>query len=321
MEEADEVQEANLDVMSKRELIETEFFEKILSKPPINQEILKIVNMQDVFVLLKENGILKRRIIELIKLLKHVRNGMKSLKQRYQSIKMKMDKQSKPRHYKAVKGDLVDELFADYINRLNCPVPITRLGNNQYTFGTRKIYAKVVNGKLVIRVGGGYMDIEEFMRYYGEQELTRLQKLEGLTGDDEVINILDDNQMLMKTEADEHHMSRLEQNVSGRKSMDLGDINSIKQRLREQSAHKARPPSPFLDKAKARFAEENKEKREDGRTQVVGLGEVRHALKQNIVEIKTFHENVQVGHSVVDQTQGRIKTAKKVDPKALQVEK
>ena len=66
-----------------------------------------------------------------------------------------------------MKGDIVDELFADYINRLNCPVPINRLGNNQYTFGTRKIYAKVINGQLVIRVGGGYMGIEEFMMYYG----------------------------------------------------------------------------------------------------------------------------------------------------------
>lgn len=88
---------------------------------------------------------------------------------------MKIEKQNKPKkYYKAIKGDLVDELFAEYINKLNCPVPITRIGNNQYTFGTRKIYAKVINGKLVIRVGGGYMGIEEFMMYYGEQELTRI---------------------------------------------------------------------------------------------------------------------------------------------------
>jgi hypothetical protein len=53
------------------------------------------------------------------------------------------------------------------MNRLNCPVPIHRLGNNQYMFGTRKIFAKIINGKLVIRVGGGYMGIEEFMMYYG----------------------------------------------------------------------------------------------------------------------------------------------------------
>jgi len=34
-------------------------------------------------------------------------------------------------------------------------------------FGSKKIYAKIINGKLVIRVGGGYMSIDEFMFYYG----------------------------------------------------------------------------------------------------------------------------------------------------------
>lgn len=63
---------------------------------------------------------------------------------------------------------MVDELFADYINKLNCPVPIKRLGNNQYSFGKKKIFAKIINGKLVIRVGGGFMGIEEFMMYYGQ---------------------------------------------------------------------------------------------------------------------------------------------------------
>jgi hypothetical protein len=44
---------------------------------------------------------------------------------------MRIEKHNKPnKYYRAIKGDLVDELFADYINRLNCPVPITRLGNN-----------------------------------------------------------------------------------------------------------------------------------------------------------------------------------------------
>ena len=108
-------------------------------------------------------------------MLKEVRRKMKDGKARYQLIRNKLEKDGKGRKiYKAVKGDIVDELFAEYINRLNCPVPIARLGGNYYTFGTKKIYAKVINGKLVIRVGGGYMDIEEFMMYYGDQELTKL---------------------------------------------------------------------------------------------------------------------------------------------------
>lgn len=52
--------------------------------------------------------------------------------------------------YKAAKGDLVDEMLARYINIANCPVPIKRLGGGFYLFGLKKIYAKIMNGKLVI---------------------------------------------------------------------------------------------------------------------------------------------------------------------------
>ena len=81
------------------------------------------------------------------------------------------------KNYRAVKGDLVDEMLAQYINLANCPVPIKRLGGGFYLFGLKKIYAKIMNGKLVIRVGGGYMIIEEFIANYAQQELQKLNKL------------------------------------------------------------------------------------------------------------------------------------------------
>lgn len=79
--------------------------------------------------------------------------------------------------YKAQKGDMVDELLAQFINMANCPVPIKRLGGGFYLFGLKKIFAKIMNGKLVIRVGGGYMIIEEFIQNYADQELLKLEKL------------------------------------------------------------------------------------------------------------------------------------------------
>ena len=41
-------------------------------------------------------------------------------------------------------------------------------------FGSKKIFAKIINGNLLIRVGGGYMSIDEFMFYYGAQELNKM---------------------------------------------------------------------------------------------------------------------------------------------------
>ena len=43
-------------------------------------------------------------------------------------------------------------------------------------FGTKKIYAKIINNKLVVRVGGGFMGIDEFINTYGENELLKLKR-------------------------------------------------------------------------------------------------------------------------------------------------
>lgn len=73
------------------------------------------------------------------------------------------------------RGNTVDELLAEYLDNNTCQVPIKRLGNGYYLFGTRKIYAKVLNGNLVVRVGGGYSPIEEFIRDYGQSELDKIE--------------------------------------------------------------------------------------------------------------------------------------------------
>jgi hypothetical protein len=47
--------------------------------------------------------------------------------------------------YKPVKGDLVDEIMATYINAMTNPLPVKRLGDGYYLFGTKKIYARLMN--------------------------------------------------------------------------------------------------------------------------------------------------------------------------------
>jgi len=79
--------------------------------------------------------------------------------------------------YKAVQGDEVDELLAKYINEMEIQLPIRRLEFGYYLFGTKKIYAKVMNGKLVVRVGGGYMSFTEFIETYGYQEQNKIAEL------------------------------------------------------------------------------------------------------------------------------------------------
>lgn len=45
-----------------------------------------------------------------------------------------------------------------------------RHGDGQYTYGSKKIFAKIMSEKLVIRVAGGYMLVDEFLKNYADAE-------------------------------------------------------------------------------------------------------------------------------------------------------
>ena len=80
--------------------------------------------------------------------------------------------------YIPIKGDKVDELMAIYVNNFDLDVPIQRLGDGNYMFGSRKIFAKIMNDKLVIRVGGGFMLVDEFLNTFGPQEMAKMNELQ-----------------------------------------------------------------------------------------------------------------------------------------------
>ena len=130
--------------------------------------------------MLKQNILLKKQILNAL-------HSIKAVRLRFNQLKAKFDTRGKLlQAYQPIKGDYVDQLIADWINDNSCPVPIQRIGNGFYMFGTKKIFAKVINGKLLIRVGGGYMGIDEFMFYYGAQELNKMLAYEDFDGDEEI---------------------------------------------------------------------------------------------------------------------------------------
>lgn len=49
-----------------------------------------------------------------------------------------------------------------------------------YQFGTKKIYVRVEQGKIIIRVGGGYLSIDEFLDIYTPLELEKLERKDPL---------------------------------------------------------------------------------------------------------------------------------------------
>lgn len=48
-----------------------------------------------------------------------------------------------------------------------------RLSPGIYSFGSKKVCIKVDNGRITIRVGGGYLRIDEFLEKYTTTELEK----------------------------------------------------------------------------------------------------------------------------------------------------
>ena len=68
-----------------------------------------------------------------------------------------------PMKYSPVKGDRVDEMLDRFVKKYGLKIPMRRISENKYLFGTKLVSAKIINGNLMVRVGGGYMSIEEFV--------------------------------------------------------------------------------------------------------------------------------------------------------------
>ncbi len=67
--------------------------------------------------------------------------------------------------------------MADHFNKLRDPMPIKRLGDGFYVFGTKKIYVKMIQGRLAVRVGGGFMNVTEFLQQYSEMEFAKVNTM------------------------------------------------------------------------------------------------------------------------------------------------
>jgi hypothetical protein len=77
-------------------------------------------------------------------------------------------------------GDMVDERLAEYINnypeRNRLKIMFMRESSGVYQFGSKRIYVKVEQDKIIIRVGGGYLTIDEFLDIYTPLEIEKLER-------------------------------------------------------------------------------------------------------------------------------------------------
>ena len=78
-----------------------------------------------------------------------------------------LDLKSRIAVYIPVKDDPVDRRLAEYINnypdRQKLKIMFMRESEGVYEFGSKRIAVKVDKDKINVRVGGGYLSIDEFL--------------------------------------------------------------------------------------------------------------------------------------------------------------
>ena len=89
-------------------------------------------------------------------------------------------KQTSNAVYIPVKGDEVDLKLAEYINnypdRQKLKIMFMRETEGVYQFGTKRIWVRCVRDKIEIKVGGGYLSLDEFLDQYTPVELEKLER-------------------------------------------------------------------------------------------------------------------------------------------------
>lgn len=91
-----------------------------------------------------------------------------------------IDLKSRIAVYIPVKQDAIDTKLAEYINnypdRKKLKIMFMRESEGVYEFGSRRVMVKVERGKIQIKVGGGFLSIDEFLDQYTPVELERLER-------------------------------------------------------------------------------------------------------------------------------------------------
>ena len=112
--------------------------------------------------------------VEMLKQMKDYEGEIEQLRQYI------IDLKSRIAVYIPVKGDAIDKKLAEYINnypdRQKLKIMFMRESEGVYQFGTKRVAVKCVKDKIEIRVGGGFLSLDEFLDQYTPAELEKLER-------------------------------------------------------------------------------------------------------------------------------------------------
>jgi CYTH domain-containing protein len=116
--------------------------------------------------------------LELLKQLKDAEVEISTLQQYIIDLKQRIAV------YIPIKDDSTDKKLAEFINnypeRSKLKIMFMRESEGVYQFGSKRVAVKVEKDNIKIRVGGGYLSIDEFLDQYTPVELEKLERKDPL---------------------------------------------------------------------------------------------------------------------------------------------
>jgi hypothetical protein len=82
--------------------------------------------------------------------------------------------------YAGIKNDPIDIKLADYINNnkdhKKASLLFVREQEGIYSYGKKRVFIKIEKDSIIVRVGGGYLTIDEFIETYSPYEIRKRQR-------------------------------------------------------------------------------------------------------------------------------------------------
>ena len=81
------------------------------------------------------------------------------------------------RRYKSIRGDTVDEVVGNVVNKQDVKVPIIRMQAGKYLIGTESKLLIIKGQSVMVRIGGGFERLDEYLKRNEVNELEKIKKL------------------------------------------------------------------------------------------------------------------------------------------------
>lgn len=171
------------EVITQKSDVESQLFTARSHIAQIDSQKSNLIHELEVasdYILEMEDKVYKanKTSLELLRQLKDAEVEIETLKNYIIELKQRIAV------YIPVKDDPIDKRLAEFINnypeRQKLKIMFMRENEGVYQFGTKRVWIRVDKDKINIRVGGGYLSIDEFLDQYTPAELEKLERKDPL---------------------------------------------------------------------------------------------------------------------------------------------